>query len=640
MLVLLSVGAVTACSSTKSDDDSDDGGAGAEGGTGGSIATGGSAPSGGVGGSGGMEPVAGGAGSGGSAGSSGVGGSHDGLAGRPAVTFAGASGASPSSGGFRGSSMGEAGMAGEDHGPGCEGDDECDPGKICSKKKCVAGCTEAHPCDGAKSCCDGACVDFQSDPLNCGGCGNVCEAPSHSAATCVTATCGSACAGDYVDCDGDAANGCEWDSDFGGECVCTPGDTQPCYYGPADTLGVAPCKAGTRTCIASGTSWGICEGSITPVAEICDNGIDEDCSGVADEDAPDVDGDGWRACDGDCCDSGGCASEPALVNPGALEAPDDGVDNDCNGMTDDVPVTDCSTAAKFTGVTGSDVAKAMDLCQTTSASAPLAARTWGLVSATQILADGSTPIAANAQDKQSAVVTDFGTVIVPTRNATLGIISTGVARDAGDPGWASTSTSIGSTIAFPGAPPLSTYLAAHAGNLEPGECAGTTCATGTGANDSIGIRLVIRAPTNARGFSYDFRFFSAEYQIYQCTSFNDYYLALLTSEAEGIPADHNISFDSLSNPVSVNNGFFEVCGGNGQDCGTCPGGTAALAGTGFDSVSGGATEWLTTDAPIVPGETFTLDLLIFDVSDHALDSLVILDNFRWSLEPVEVGTHQ
>jgi hypothetical protein len=114
----------------------------------------------------------------------------------------------------------------------------------------------------------------------------------------------------------------------------------------------------------------------------------------------------------------------------------------------------------------------------------------------------------------------------------------------------------------------------------------------------------------------------------------------LTSTADGIPADHNISFDSLSNPVSVNNGFFEVCGGNGKNCGTCPGGTAALAGTGLDTANGGGTEWLTTDAPIVPGETFTLELVIFDVGDTALDSLVVLDNFRWSLEPVEVGTHQ
>ena len=65
------------------------------------------------------------------------------------------------------------------------------------------------------------------------------------------------------------------------------------------------------------------------------------------------------------------------------------------------------------------------------------------------------------------------------------------------------------------------------------------------------------------------RFFSSEYQSFQCTTFNDHYLALLQSTAPGIPADRNISFDALNNPVSVNNAFFQHCGGNGKNCGPC-----------------------------------------------------------------------
>jgi hypothetical protein len=30
--------------------------------------------------------------------------------------------------------------------------------------------------------------------------------------------------------------------------------------------------------------------------------------------------------------------------------------------------------------------------------------------------------------------------------------------------------------------------------------------------------------------------------------------------------------------------------------------------------------------------------MVFDVSDHILDSLTILDNFQWSLDPSSVGT--
>ena len=35
-----------------------------------------------------------------------------------------------------------------------------------------------------------------------------------------------------------------------------------------------------------------------------------------------------------------------------------------------------------------------------------------------------------------------------------------------------------------------------------------------------------------------------------------------------------------------------------------------------------------------------LELMIFDVSDGVLDSLVLLDNFKWNAVPLQVGTHQ
>ena len=68
-------------------------------------------------------------------------------------------------------------------------------------------------------------------------------------------------------------------------------------------------------------------------AEVCD-GTDNDCDGAAGEDEVDEDGDGWMVCDDDCDDT-----EPAM-NPGAEEGPvgdascSDGLDNDCDGLTD------------------------------------------------------------------------------------------------------------------------------------------------------------------------------------------------------------------------------------------------------------------------------------------------------------------
>ena len=51
----------------------------------------------------------------------------------------------------------------------------------------------------------------------------------------------------------------------------------------------------------AGTSWGLCTGFVVPVQEVCGNSLDEDCNGTPD-DVPDIDGDGWTRCDGDCCE--------------------------------------------------------------------------------------------------------------------------------------------------------------------------------------------------------------------------------------------------------------------------------------------------------------------------------------------------
>jgi cysteine-rich repeat protein len=49
----------------------------------------------------------------------------------------------------------------------------------------------------------------------------------------------------------------------------------------------------------------------------------------------------------------------------------------------------------------------------------------------------------------------------------------------------------------------------------------------------------------------------------------------------------------------------------------------------MDVLTGGGTGWLTATAPVVPGETIELDLMIFDVTDNITDSLVLIDGFEW-----------
>jgi large repetitive protein len=60
------------------------------------------------------------------------------------------------------------------------------------------------------------------------------------------------------------------------------------------------------------------------MAEAC-NGYDDDCDAAVDE-GFDVDGDGWTSCGGDCDDA------DSAIFPLALDLPDDGVDQDCNGI--------------------------------------------------------------------------------------------------------------------------------------------------------------------------------------------------------------------------------------------------------------------------------------------------------------------
>lgn len=533
---------------------------------------------------------------------------------------------------------------------GCQGDPDCMPGTICVMQACQPGCNPMHDCQMGSTCCSGQCADTTKDTKNCGGCNMPCPTPDNTVQACVASMCKIACEPAFADCDGTLMNGCEHNKLVDGPCLCAPGSMQACYQGAPGTQNVGPCKAGKQVCDPSGTSWGPCVGQVLPIPEICANNVDDDCNGAVD-DVQDIDGDGWTRCNGDCCETLAQCSNPAQVNPGAFEIVGDGVDNDCDPNTSDVnPAAACSTMQKTASVTAQDLANAMDICQTTTANPPLPQKKWGLITSKLLLADGSNPNAtalSDIQNKQIAALVDFGTVITPKKAKTFAGMSTGYMRDEDDlppnpfidpdPG-----TSLTTSLTISGAGgPLGFFSGKHGGALPSGNCNGMTCPTGTSANDSVNLELQIRVPTNAQSFSYDFRFFTAEYQAWQCTVYNDFFLALLTSGAAGIPADHQISFDANKNPISVNNAFFQVCPGNALNCGACPNGTGDLAGTGMELFSsGGGTTWLTTDAPVVPGETITLDFQIFDTEDHILDSLVILDNFRWNTQALPVGTHQ
>lgn len=61
---------------------------------------------------------------------------------------------------------------------------------------------------------------------------------------------------------------------------CEPGTVEDCAYGgPANTEGVGPCVAGTRTCLGDGSAFGACMGEVLPDTENCATAVDENCDG-------------------------------------------------------------------------------------------------------------------------------------------------------------------------------------------------------------------------------------------------------------------------------------------------------------------------------------------------------------------------
>lgn len=137
---------------------------------------------------------------------------------------------------------------------------------------------EAEKCNGIDDDCDGIVDSFSKE---CGPATDegACEFGTKTCTNDVWGDCENAVYSGEEICD-DLDNNCDGEVDEGSICCSPIGITALCGV---DSLkdGVGICHSGTKRCTENG--WTECTGSVGPMLEVPNNGLDDDCDGQTDE---------------------------------------------------------------------------------------------------------------------------------------------------------------------------------------------------------------------------------------------------------------------------------------------------------------------------------------------------------------------
>jgi hypothetical protein len=355
--------------------------------------------------------------------------------------------------------------------------------------------------------------------------------------------------------------------------------------------------------------------------------------------AEDADGDGFSRAKGDCDDCTGA------FGPAAIDIPGNELDEDCDGEDAAGPSEPCDPELDATSTDAEDAARALGLCEEHSQSSRLP----GLIEAQWLrLSDGT----GLGDTRQVWLPELFGT-LAPREGERLLVLSTGVARDINDDEYTAGCDTFDSVVAggawSGGRAPPEGYP------KDSSQCDDDVNSSEQPAYNDVVLELELRAPSNAKSFSFDSLFLTYEYPDFLCTQFNDFFVVFVDPAPDDLD-DDNVLFDANDDPVGVNSGLLSVCReaerGRTERPVACTLGPALLAETGFDQgesicatqlsegrdIGGASTGWLHTVVPVPSGKLITIRIVLWDNGDPLLDSSVVIDNFQWSPEMPSTGT--
>ena len=153
------------------------------------------------------------------------------------------------------------------------------------------------------------------------------------------------------------------------------------------------------------------------------------------------------------------------------------------------------------------------------------------------------------------------------------------------------------------------------------------------ANDVFYMAFDLEVPAGTHGYLFDFAYFSEEWPEWVGDAYNDMFVVWSTSES----FTGNVTFiDEQPLTVTALDPYMVILPGD-----------PLLAGTGFpdafDNIAGtgAGTGWFSAKGSATPGESFTVAISIFDMGDDILDTIGLIDNFRWDCKgctPSEVDS--